>query len=59
MERWYGVTIQFTETALEDIHFTGRFENETIQEALEAMQLTAKFGFEINGNSITITKTSK
>lgn len=59
MERWYGVTVQFAETALEDIHFTGRFENETIQEALEAMQLTAKFGFQVNGNTITITKTSK
>lgn len=59
MERWYGVSIQFDEPLLEEIHLTGSFENETIQEALEALKLTAKFSYGINGNSIVISKTSK
>lgn len=59
MERWYGVSIQFAEPALEDIRFTGMFENETIEEALEAMKLTARFGFQVNGHTILISKTSK
>jgi ferric-dicitrate binding protein FerR (iron transport regulator) len=59
MERWYGVSIQFDEPSLEEIHLTGSFENETIQEALEALKLTAKFSYDINGNSIVISKTPK
>jgi ferric-dicitrate binding protein FerR (iron transport regulator) len=59
MERWYGVSIQFDKPSLEEIHLTGSFENETIQEALEALKLTAKFSYDINGNSIVISKTPK
>jgi ferric-dicitrate binding protein FerR (iron transport regulator) len=59
MERWYGVSIQFDEPSLEEIHLTGSFENETIQEALEALKLTAKFSYGINSNSIVISKTPK
>ena len=37
MERWYGVTIQFADPALEQLQFTGSFKEETIGQALDAL----------------------
>ena len=54
MERWYGVNIHFTRPELEDLHFTGNFQKETIQQALEALKLTAPFTYTIHENQITI-----
>jgi len=54
MERWYGVNIHFTRPELEDLHFTGNFQKETIREALAALQLTAPFTYTIHENQITI-----
>lgn len=59
MERWYGVKIIFLQPALELIRFTGRFEDESIKEALVAMQHTARFGFSINDNTIVISHSTK
>jgi transmembrane sensor len=56
MERWYGVTIQFGDPALGDLQFTGSFKEETIQQALDALRLTAAFNYKIDGNQITIKK---
>ena len=56
MERWYGVSIQFDDTREEEIRFTGIFEKETVRQALDALRLTAKFDYEIDGNRITIHK---
>jgi transmembrane sensor len=58
MERWYGVTILFDESQRDTLRFTGSFENETIQQALDALKLTktaADFRYEIHGNKINIT----
>ena len=54
MERWYGVTIRFTDPAQEDWKFTGTFESETIQQALNALRMTANFNFTIQDNQVTI-----
>jgi len=56
MERWYGITIRFTDPALEEMGFTGSFKEETIQQALDALRLTASFSYRIDGNQITINK---
>ncbi|HUB60196.1 MAG TPA: FecR domain-containing protein [Puia sp.] len=56
MERWYGVTIQFDDPALQQLQFTGSFKEETIQQALDALKYTAKFNYRIEGNLITINK---
>jgi hypothetical protein len=56
MERWYGVTIRFGDPALEQLQFTGSFKEETIQQALEALKLTAMFNYTIEGNRIDINK---
>jgi len=56
MERWYGLTIRFGDPALEQLHFTGSFKEETIEQALEALKLTAAFRYTIEGNQVTINK---
>jgi ferric-dicitrate binding protein FerR (iron transport regulator) len=55
MERWFGVNIQFGSEKLKKLRFTGAFENETIDQALSAMQLTTAFKFNINKDHIIIT----
>ena len=54
MERWYNVKIYFKDEGLYQCRFGGAFANETIQEALNALQLTAKFTYKINGNEIEL-----
>jgi ferric-dicitrate binding protein FerR (iron transport regulator) len=54
MQRWYGVSIRFTRTGQEEWRFTGNFRKETIQQALEALKLTAPFTYTINETQITI-----
>jgi len=54
MERWYGVKIKILSPQLEQYHFKGIFEKETIEQALNALQLTVKFQYKINNDVITI-----
>ena len=54
MQRWYGVSIRFTRPDQEEWRFTGNFRKETIQQALEALKLTAPFTYTINETQITI-----
>jgi len=54
MQRWYGVSIRFTRPGQEEWRFTGNFRKETIQQALEALKLTAPFTYTINETQITI-----
>jgi transmembrane sensor len=56
MERWYNVKITIKSKELLRYRFKGAFENETIQEALNALQLTAEFSYKINNNEIDIFK---
>lgn len=54
MERWYGVSIRFDNPREEELRFTGNFEKETIRQALDALKLTAKFDYSIDGKEVTI-----
>lgn len=56
MERWYQVRIVFADTSQQSILFTGSFEKETVGEALEALRRSAPFSYDINGKTITITR---
>lgn len=56
MERWYGVTFEFKSEKAKQLRFTGNFKEESVQEALNAMKITADFNYVINNNIITITK---
>jgi ferric-dicitrate binding protein FerR (iron transport regulator) len=54
MERWYNVKIDFRDAKKQTLRFTGVFENETIQQALDYLSITAPFHYSMQGNTITI-----
>ncbi|MDE3145522.1 MAG: FecR family protein [Bacteroidota bacterium] len=56
MERWYNVHIVFEDHDLEAYRFHSVFENESVEQALNALQLTASFNYKINENEIEITE---
>ncbi|HEY4876114.1 MAG TPA: FecR family protein [Puia sp.] len=56
MERWYNVAIRFGDSGTGDLSFTGIFENETVQQALDALQLSGKFNYSMKENKIIISK---
>ncbi|MCU0374682.1 MAG: FecR family protein, partial [Chitinophagaceae bacterium] len=55
MEKWYGVNIEFTKPGLEKLVFTGKFEKETLEEALDALKFIGKFNFHINQKTVIIS----
>lgn len=56
MERWYGVSIEIKNEKIANERFTGTFTTETVQAALEELQMIAPFRFTIKSNSIQITR---
>jgi transmembrane sensor len=56
MERWYNVRIIFLNNELYQYRFKGIFSNESIEEALKELQMTAKFNYKINDNEIELNK---
>ncbi|NLR66443.1 FecR family protein [Chitinophaga varians] len=54
MERFFGVKVRFDNPQLQQLRFTGIFEQETVQQALSALQLTAAFRYEIQNDTIII-----
>jgi len=56
MERWYNVQFQFNDKQKQPLRFTGVFENETLQQALDYMAITAPFHYSIANNKVTIDR---
>lgn len=56
MEKWYGIAIEFKDEKIAQERLSGTFTSETIKEALDALQLTTKFHYNMKGNLITITQ---
>lgn len=54
MERWYNVRIHFDNEPLKHIKLTGIFEKETINQALDYLQLTAHFKYKMQNDAIDI-----
>lgn len=54
MERWYGVEIEIEGSWLKEKRFTGNFQNENIEQAMEALTISYPFSFERKGNTIFI-----
>ncbi|SKA36713.1 ferric-dicitrate binding protein FerR, regulates iron transport through sigma-19 [Chitinophaga eiseniae] len=58
LQRWYGVSITFRDEKPKHYVFSGAFAGETVTQALDALQLTEDFRYEVQGNNITIFGTS-
>lgn len=56
LERWYNVKIIFTDSEIEQYHFTATFKNENLVEVLCALQSAEHFKYEIKGNQVIISK---
>jgi len=56
LQRRYNVEILFEQQDYGDYKFTGRFEDETIDEALQELEIIAPFSYRKKGNRIFITK---
>lgn len=59
MKRWYSVDFEFGDAGVRQLRFTGNIKNESVEEALKAMQITAvnSFSFRISSDKhILITK---
>lgn len=54
MERWYNVRISFKSEKIADIPIHVEFKDETIEEALKALQVIESFDYTIKGNEIEI-----
>ena len=57
MQRWYGIDIRLNDSLLQKFHFTGSFENESIQQALSALQLSTRFIYEMHNKQVEIYNT--
>lgn len=56
IQRWYNVKINFSDSTVKNYRFTGVFENETLEQALAALQLTGSFQYRVSGNEVFIEK---
>lgn len=56
MERKYGVVFRFQNDEAKQLMFNGNFKNESITQALEALQLANKFSYTLVNDSVYIFK---
>jgi transmembrane sensor len=59
LERWYDVNIVFEDEAVKKIHFNGSFENETVGQAFEALQMAVPFIYKIKDHEIYVSSVSQ
>jgi transmembrane sensor len=55
IERWYNVKVEITDSSLKEGAYTGLFEDESLEEVLEALRLTGGFQYTIKKREITIS----
>ncbi len=56
LERRYGVTINITDKSICQQHYRGVFRRESLEQAIKAIQLTAKYKYKIEDDVVTIYK---
>ncbi|MGC4231778.1 MAG: DUF4974 domain-containing protein [Niabella sp.] len=54
LERWYGVEVKIYNHHLKSKRFSGVFENKSVDEVLEAIQLAGRFQYSYKNNTIEI-----
>lgn len=54
LERWFNVTITISDKKLAEERVTGIFQNENIEQVLDALQMSLSFSYEITKNEIVI-----
>ncbi|MBC7949972.1 MAG: FecR domain-containing protein [Chitinophagaceae bacterium] len=59
LERWYNVTIVFTDEEVKHLNFNGSFEKETITQAFVALKTAVPFDYETKGNEIFVSSKTR
>ena len=59
LERWYGVTIHFKDNEVKSYQYTATFEDESIEQVLDALSLSLKYKYKIDNKDIYISSISK
>jgi transmembrane sensor len=54
LERWYNVTIVFTDESVKQLSFNGSFEKETVEQAFAALKEANAFSYKINKDEISV-----
>jgi ferric-dicitrate binding protein FerR (iron transport regulator) len=54
MERWFGKKVTIANESLKNIHYTGNFENETLEEVLSYLKLSKSFNFRLGNDNVVI-----
>ena len=55
LERWYNVTITFKDETSLSCHFSGQFDNKTLEEVLAILKTSEAVSFSVKGREVTIT----
>jgi ferric-dicitrate binding protein FerR (iron transport regulator) len=56
LERWYGVTIEVKDPDILNYRFTGTFEKQTFEQAMNALSEAASCKFKIDKNHVIVSK---
>ncbi len=54
LERWYDIKVTLTDESLNRTNYSGIFIDETVEEVIEALQITGKFRYTLNKKELTI-----
>jgi len=54
IERWFGKKVTIANESLKNVHYTGNFENETLEEVLLSLKLSKSFNFRIGNDNVVI-----
>ena len=55
LERWYNVEITFEDESVKKLSFSGSFEKETVEQALQALSVANSFNYKISEHEIFIS----
>jgi len=56
LERWYNVEFEIKDQEINNFKFTGIFENETIEQAMQAFKIASSIDYKFEKNKITVWK---
>ncbi len=53
---WYGVTFEIKKRPSEVTHYSGRFNNQSLEQVLESISFSSGFTYQINGKTVIINQ---
>ena len=54
IERWFGKKVTIANESLKSVHYTGNFENETMEDVLTYLKLSRSFNFRMGNDNVVI-----